>query len=155
MTHLTEGANLKSISRHIYVRNSTLWWKFPLPTHSRQLTLVCTLKPGTSKPTCWFACGNFHCPHICWGSLLLHTQTCPVYASMKLFFHKKRNLHVLRPGITPGRALPCMDPQYVPVNSSPFLNFHFPDDPLFLLCWPILNSMTPFFQKSSPSWLTL
>ena len=46
---------------------------------------------------------------------------------------------------TPGGGTPMMNPQHVPVNRPPFLNCHYPDDPLFLLCWPILNSMTPFF----------
>ena len=41
-----------------------------------------------------------------------------------------------------------MNPQHVPVNRPPFLNCHYPDDPLFLLCWPILNSMTTLFYFS-------
>ena len=42
-----------------------------------------------------------------------------------------------------------MNPQHVPVSRPPFLNCHYPNDLLFffffLLFWPILNSVSPFF----------
>ena len=61
-----------------------------------------------------------------------------------------QNREVYFPG---GGGTPMMNPQHVPVNRPPFLNCHYPDDPLFLLCWPILNSMTPFFTFLK-SWMT-
>ena len=33
--------------------------------------------------------------------------------------------------IIPGGGTPMMSPQHVPVNRPPFLNCHYPDDPLF------------------------
>ena len=45
-----------------------------------------------------------------------------------------------------GGGTPMMNPHCMCLSIGPrFWNCHYPDRPPFLLCWPILNSMTPFF----------